>query len=63
MSERAPLLVARLTRRRDGRWVAVEVERSGGGGEHGGADDRGADDHGGDRPDGVDDNPSADDPA
>jgi hypothetical protein len=50
-------------RRNDGRWVAVEVERSGGGGEHGGADDRGADDHGGDRPDGVDDNPSADDPA
>jgi Domain of unknown function (DUF5666) len=40
-------------RRNDGRWVAVEVERSGGGGEHGG----------GDRPDGVDDNPSADDPA
>jgi hypothetical protein len=26
-------------RRRDGRWVAVEVERSGGGGEHGGTDD------------------------
>jgi len=26
-------------RRRDGRWIAVEVERSGGGGEHGGDDD------------------------
>jgi Domain of unknown function (DUF5666) len=26
-------------RRSDGRWVAVEVERSGGGGEHGGSDD------------------------
>jgi hypothetical protein len=25
-------------RRRDGRWVAIEVERSGGGGEHGGDD-------------------------
>ena len=50
-------------RREDGRWVAVEVERSGGGGEHGGTDDRGADDNGGDRPDGVDDNPSADDSA
>jgi hypothetical protein len=25
-------------RRKDGRWVAVEVERSGGGGEHGGED-------------------------
>jgi hypothetical protein len=25
-------------RRRDGRWIAVEVERSGGGGEHGGDD-------------------------
>ena len=31
-------------RRRDGRWVAVEVERSGGGGEHGGGDDSGGDD-------------------
>jgi hypothetical protein len=36
-------------RRRDGRWIAVDVERSGGGGQHGG------DDHGGD------DNPSGDD--
>lgn len=26
-------------RRSDGRWIAVEVERSGGGGEHGGDDD------------------------
>ena len=25
-------------RRRDGRWIALEVERSGGGGEHGGDD-------------------------
>lgn len=25
-------------RRRDGRWIAVDVERSGGGGEHGGDD-------------------------
>jgi hypothetical protein len=37
-------------RRRDGRWIAVEVERSGGGGQHGG------DDHSG-----GDDNPSGDD--
>jgi hypothetical protein len=28
-----------VARRRDGRWIAVEVERSGGGGEHGGDDD------------------------
>ena len=41
-----------VAKRRDGRWVAIEVERSGGGGEHGG-----------DRRDGADDNPSADDPA
>ena len=43
-------------RRSNGRWVASEVERSGGGGEHGGrggdddrggSDDRGGDDHGG----------------
>ena len=26
-------------RRSDGRWIALEVERSGGGGEHGGDDD------------------------
>ena len=32
-------------RRRDGRWIAVEVERSGGGGEHGGDDDSGGDDN------------------
>ena len=31
-------------RRSNGRWVALEVERSGGGGEHGGDDDRGGDD-------------------
>ena len=28
-----------IVRRRDGRWVALEVERSGGGGRHGGDDD------------------------
>ena len=28
-----------VAKRRDGRWVAIEVERSGGGGEHGGGDD------------------------
>lgn len=32
-------------RRRDGRWIAVEVERSGGGGQHGGDDRRGGDDN------------------
>ena len=31
--------VETVVRRRDGRWVAIEVERSGGGGEHGGDDD------------------------
>ena len=31
-------------KRKNGAWVALEVERSGGGGEHGGGDD-----HGGDR--------------
>jgi hypothetical protein len=43
-------------KRTNGAWVALEVERSGGGGEHGGGrDDRGGDDdapggdHGGDR--------------
>jgi len=37
-------------KRKNGAWVALEVERSGGGGEHGGGrDDRGGDDHGGDR--------------
>jgi hypothetical protein len=30
-------------RRSDGRWIAVEVERSGGGGEHGGDDNSGDD--------------------
>ena len=28
-----------VVKRRDGRWVAIEVERSGGGGDHGGDDD------------------------
>ena len=28
-----------VAKRRDGRWIASEVERSGGGGEHGGCDD------------------------
>ena len=28
-----------IAKRRNGRWVATEVERSGGGGEHGGCDD------------------------
>jgi hypothetical protein len=32
-------------RRRDGRWIAVEVERSGGGGEHGGRGNSGGDDN------------------
>ena len=32
-------------RRRDGRWIAVEVERSGGGGEHGGDDNSSGDDN------------------
>jgi hypothetical protein len=37
-------------KRKNGAWVALEGERSGGGGEHGGGrDDRGGDDHGGDR--------------
>ena len=31
--------VEATVRRSDGRWVALEVERSGGGGEHGGDDD------------------------
>jgi hypothetical protein len=29
--------VESVVRRRDGRWVALEVEKSGGGGEHGGS--------------------------
>ena len=33
-----------VVKRKDGRWVAIEVEKSGGGGEHGGDDDRGGDD-------------------
>lgn len=28
-----------IVKRRDGRWIAIEVERSGGGGQHGGDDD------------------------
>jgi hypothetical protein len=52
-------------KRKNGAWVALVVERSGGGGEHGGGrDDRGGgrDDHGGGRDDrGGDDNPSGDD--
>ena len=28
-----------VVRRSNGRWIALEVERSGGGGEHGGDDD------------------------
>jgi hypothetical protein len=36
-----------IVRRVNGRWVASEVERSGGGGRHGGDDDRGDDDSGG----------------
>ena len=28
-----------VAKRRDGRWIAIEVERSGGGGQHGGDDD------------------------
>ena len=31
--------VEAIVKRRNGRWVALEVERSGGGGEHGGRDD------------------------
>jgi hypothetical protein len=30
--------VEAVVKRRDGRWVAIEVERSGGGGDHGGDD-------------------------
>ncbi len=37
-------------RRSNGRWVALEVERSGGGGEHGGRDDHGSGGCGGERP-------------
>jgi hypothetical protein len=33
-----------VVKRANGRWVALEVERSGGGGDHGGDDDRGGDD-------------------
>jgi hypothetical protein len=44
-------------KRRDGRWIAIEVEKSGGGGEH--ADDRGGDDNGG-RGRGTDDPPGDD---
>jgi hypothetical protein len=45
--------VETIVRRSNGRWVALEVERSGGGGDHGGSDDdrgrgRGSDDGPGD---------------
>jgi hypothetical protein len=46
-------------KRRNGRWIAIEVEKSGGGGEHGGDDDRGGDDDGG-RGRGSDDPPGDD---
>lgn len=36
--------VESTVRRRNGQWVALHVERSGGGGRHGGRDDRGGDD-------------------
>jgi hypothetical protein len=36
-----------VVRRSGGRWIALEVERSGGGGEHVGDDDRGGDDNSG----------------
>ena len=49
-------------KRKNGKWIAIEVERSGGGGEHGGGggDDRGGDDRGG-RGRGGDDDPAGDD--
>ena len=47
-----------IVRRSNGRWVAVEVERSGGGGSHGGSDDDGSDDRGRGR--GSDDAPGDD---
>ena len=54
--------VEATVKRKDGVWVALEVERSGGGGNHGGRDDRGGDDHGGGGDNrGGDDNPSGDD--
>jgi Domain of unknown function (DUF5666) len=46
-------------KRKNGKWIALEVERSGGGGEHGG-DDRGGDDRGGSGR-GGDDDPAGDD--
>ena len=48
-------------KRKNGKWIAIDVERSGGGGEHGGGgDDRGGDDHGGSGR-GGDDDPAGDD--
>ena len=48
-------------RRSGGRWVATEVERSGGGGSHGnGSDDDSSDDHGRGRGRGADDSGSDD---
>ena len=55
-----------IVRRSNGRWVALEVERSGGGGNHGGSNDdggRGRDDSSGDdrgRGRGSDDGPGDD---
>jgi len=47
-------------KRKKGKWIALVVERSGGGGEHGGGDDRGGDDRGGSGR-GGDDDPAGDD--
>ena len=48
-------------KRKNGRWIAIKVEKSGGGGAHGGrADDNGADDNGGRRGGGSDDPPGDD---
>jgi hypothetical protein len=44
---RAGSRIEATIRRSNGRWVASEVEVSGGGGRHGGDDDRGGDDRGG----------------
>jgi hypothetical protein len=45
-----------IVKRKDGRWIALEVERSGGGEHGGGRDDRGGDDR-----DGGNDDPPGDD--
>jgi hypothetical protein len=44
-------------KRSNGRWVAIHVDKSGGGGNHGGRDDRGGNDDGANH-DVGDDNPS-----